>query len=379
MNPPVFRNILIALALTGCIEPYDPPTSKETPDYLVVDGFIDATANVVTVSLTHTMALNSTDGPLPVLGATVRLLVSDGSSFDVTDTFNGVYSASVPVSFEKQYTLYIQTAFGKEYQSDPIAVRQTPEIDSINYVMDQYGDLNINVNTHDVTGQSRFYRWRYEQTFMYRSQYASSYIIRAPNLVEPREPSEYIEICYKTDYLSRILVGTTKLLTEDVVINANLVKFSKGAFELSEKYSLLVKQQTLTEEAYDYWLNIKKTTESLGGLFDPLPGEVTGNIRSITDPGEPVIGYFNGSEVSEKRIFISKFDLPDGYSYFRYPYCDVDSILNESLGAVPVTTLLIAGIYPPGALRPIGYTTAPRSCIDCRLTGGVLTVPPFWE
>jgi hypothetical protein len=31
-----------------------------------------------------------------------------------------------------------------------------------------------------------------------------------------------------------------------------------------------VQQRALTKEAYDFWLQLKKTTESLGSLFDPF-------------------------------------------------------------------------------------------------------------
>jgi len=384
MKPVFTRNILPMLLLLvgtiGCIEPYDPPTGKNNPDFLVVDAFIDGTASSAYVKLTRTLALSSTEHPAPELNATVRLVVNDGTSFDLASSGPGIYEQFIPIDFEKRYTLYIVTSSGKEYQSEAITIKRTPAIDSINYFIDEYDELNINVNTHDPEASSRFYRWTYEQTFKYRSPLTSNYIKRPSGEITLREPSEFIDVCYKTDYLTRIIIGSSKLLTQDVIRDLTLLKFRKRSLEISEKYSILVKQQTLSEEAYDYWLNIKKTTETLGGLFDPLPGEVFGNIHCTTDPAEPVIGYFSGSQVTEKRIFISKFDLPNGFSYFEYPYCHIDSIPERFVGTISTSTYIIAGIYPPGSLRPTGFTISSPTCADCRsFGGGVLEKPDFWE
>lgn len=374
-----FRATFLSILVSGCLEPYTPPTSELNPDYLVVDAFLNATAGSVTVSLHRTIPLSSSDHGKPENDATVLLKDDDGTTYHLQAETDGLYLAYLAASTGKKYKLVIRTAAGKDYESDLININTTPDIDSINYFIDDYQELNINVNTHDPEGDSRFYRWDYEQTFEYRSQYASNYIMKADNQVLLREPSEHVHLCWKTDRATRIIVGTSKLLTRDIITNHNLAKFQKGSLEMSRRYSILVKQQTLTEEAYRYWYNIQKTTESLGGLFDPLPSEVTGNIRCVSDPKEPVIGYFSGSTISEKRIFIDINDLPSDFTYHEYDYCEVDSILLADLGNMSPSMLLLNGIYPPGALRPTGYTAVSSQCADCRSVGGVLTKPEFWN
>jgi hypothetical protein len=48
----------------------------------------------------------------------------------------------------------------------------------------------------------------------------------------------------------------------------------------------------------------------LGTIFDAQPTEITGNIRSLSDPAEKVIGFINAAPVQEARIFISKEEVP---------------------------------------------------------------------
>jgi hypothetical protein len=141
-----------------------------------------------------------------------------------------------------------------------------------------------------------------------------------------------------------------------------------------------VQQQTLTTEGYNYWSNLQKSTEQLGGLFDPLPSEVSGNIHCISNPSEKVIGFFSGGSTEEKRIFLLPRQLPEGMGYYNYrnPNCIADTILLADIPATDPATLLIDGIYPPGRML-IGYTTSYASCIDCKYLGGVTQRPDFWE
>jgi hypothetical protein len=143
---------------------------------------------------------------------------------------------------------------------------------------------------------------------------------------------------------------------------------------------MLVKQVALSEEGYNYWLNLYKTTENVGGLFDPMPGQVIGNIVNVQDPSEIVVGFFSAATVQEQRIFIDKDDLPERYSTYLSPQCLIDSIMLEDLRKYPDTKLLISTIYSQGGFPVLlGYTSTENSCIDCRTYGGgKLEKPDFW-
>ncbi len=50
--------------------------------------------------------------------------------------------------------------------------------------------------------------------------------------------------------------------------------------------------------------------ENAGTLFDPTPTAIPGNIYCIDNPEEPVLGYFEASGVSTRRVFINRDLMP---------------------------------------------------------------------
>ena len=129
---------------------------------------------------------------------------------------------------------------------------------------------------------------------------------------------------------------------------------------------------------------LKKNTESIGTLFDPLPTQLTGNIQCINNPSEPVIGYIGAYSIEEKRIFISKKELPENWKTITgYENCTrLDTVDNTpediaaqfgAEGSIPVYELLSQ--RGPGV---IGYLYSTKTCIDCRVRGTNVR-PAFWE
>jgi hypothetical protein len=373
--------IFILVLASACLEPYEPPTSKSNPEFLVVDAFLNTTPGrgAIEVTLSYTTPLNSSAGPAVDDYAAVELYNDAGNYIPLFWMGKGKYAVYGDLTTPNHtYKIHIKTGKGREYESDLISLTEAPPIDSVNHVIDA-GELEVNVNTHDPSGKSRFYKWNFIETWEYRSQYASGWILvdKTP-LLRPAELD--INTCWRTDTLKKIIVGTSNLLAEDLITNFNLIKIPEASLKLQRKYSILVQQQTLTPAAYDYWLSLQKSTESLGGLFDPMPSQVDGNIHSLNDPNEKVIGYFSGGTVAEKRIFIKADELPETFADYRPPLCQLDTVLNENLRLVYDPDALISAVYPPGFPVIIGYTTADKTCIDCRdLAGGVTTRPYFWE
>jgi hypothetical protein len=372
--------LCITVVVVDCVEPYDPPASASNPNFLVVDAFVDVNNGSASVKLTRTVPLASNELPAFENNAIVSLEDESGSIYQLNNTTSGTYNvSSLNLDLTKKYRLNVRTTSNKEYQSDFVEIKVSPEIDSISYFTDEYDQLNINVNTHDATGGSRFYRWHVVETWEYQSNYPSGYILR-DGIVYERPPAQGIHTCWRTDATTQIMIGTTQHLEQDIVVNYNLMKIPGGAFKIARKYSLLVQQTVLTPDAYEYWKNLKTTTEGLGGLFDPMPSQVVGNIRCISDPTEEVIGFFSGAYVSEKRIFITPDDLPEDFPEYRAPICLLDTIDIADLPKVTDPDALIFPIYPLGFPVVIGYATSDKKCIDCRaLAGGVTTRPSFWE
>lgn len=372
--------ILVMWTFAACIEPYDPSIDSGDINLLVVDGYLNASTGVATVRLSRTQPVKA-EGPATVeSGATLSIEDSKGGTYFLTEESAGLYRGDVVTNDpERLYRLNIHTDGNRQYTSDYIALLQTPPIDSLTWSIKNNG-VEIAVTSHDPAGTSTYYRWKSEETYQYHANSNSLFIFEGDEVVY-RPISESIFACWKGAELTDIKITSTSHLKESVVSRFPIIFIPQGSIKISVRYSALVQQQALTEEAYAYWHSLERSTEHLGGLFDPLPSEVVGNIRSLHNPAETIIGYFGGGTVQESRIFIQRNELPKEVtgSFNFNPNCEVDSVyLNELAEIHRPSTVLVDAIYSPfGAL--IGYTTTIVSCGDCRSLGGTTKRPDFWE
>jgi hypothetical protein len=379
--------LVLVLIPAGCLEPYAPPLSDQDVDILVVDGFLDSNEGTALVSLTKAVPLSSEDATATVSFATVTLYDDTGASFPLNEESAGQYRVSgVAVRQSAKYRIFIRTQAGNEYQSSLMGIYQTPPIDSVTWTTND-DELSVRVNTHDYTNATQHFRWSYEETWAYHAAVLSQYKVVGKQYMD-RTPEEYIFYCYKTQQSKNILIGSTERLSENIVSQAPLRFIRKGSQELSMKYSILVGQRGLSEEEYTYLDQLKKTTESVGGLFDPQPSQVPGNISRL-DPSSPIaIGFFGVGNTVKQRIFISSADLPRDFQLSPiqagcYPpdtvciFPTTVKICNVSEYDLNEGTTLGGAVYSGMSL--VGITLTSPGCADCRLEGGVLKRPEFWE
>ena len=377
--------IIIWLTVSGCLDKYQPPKVSDAPELLVVDGYLNSTDGTATVILSHSVSLASSEEPPAEQGAFVELQVENGQSYNLAEGNTGTYTIqNLTVDVNSRYRLSVRTIDGHEYVSDYVNIRQSPEIDSLTWEAGADG-LYINVNTHDPSGNTRYYRWDFVETWEYRSPIVSTFIVK-DNIIVPRSNDEYTYQCWRTLPSTKIIVATTDRLTEDRVSQFHINYIPRGDYRISVNYSPLVTQRAISAEEYTFWDQLRKTTETVGGLFDSQPGQVLGNIHPVNS-SDVALGYFTAGSATSKRFFVKRRDLPQ---YLQYQpivsFCEADTICvrppfkltcrsftdqlsgNEYIGS---------GIYS-GALQPVAYTLSSYSCTDCRARGGVLQKPEFW-
>jgi hypothetical protein len=377
-NPLVW---IVMLLMGSCVEPYFPEVLESPQDFLVVNGYLSANGRT-TVQLVRTQSLDATGLPPAERMATVIVESEQGERLGLHEINEGIYShPNLQLTLGAKYRLYIRTRNGREYASDYVEVLQTPVIGSVDW-QPSNDAIDVYVNTRDAANNTRYYRWDFEQTWQFKPALSTT-LIYENGRIRYREPSDkQISICWKSEPSTTIELTSTTKLAADVVSNYKLFSIPSRSEKLSIKNSILVKQYALTRDAYQYWEIVKKNTENIGTLFDPLPSQQTGNIRSLTNPGETVIGYVSAGVVQEKRIFIDSRDLPGEWRLFN-AVCSSDTMLLHEADirdyfeggyVVPVNA-----IFPPGAsMSPIGYTFAPAPCVDCT-TQGTNVKPSFWE
>ncbi|MEJ1241651.1 DUF4249 domain-containing protein [Chryseolinea sp. T2] len=378
-----FRLQPLAVALSclmGCLDPYPAPVSQSDLNLLVVDGFINASDQSANVRLTAALPLDTVAVPEVIDDARVFIERNDGAIVHLTGTGKGNYvTSSATWDMNAEYRLNITLASGENYRSDFITLIHTPNIDSIIFREDKNA-LGFYVNTHEPSGNGRYYKWDYDETWEHTSSFVSFYKLIGGEAIE-RSIDERIYICWSSLPSANILIYNTLNLSDDLVSNFKLSSVPAGSERLSRRYSINVKQRTLSKAEYEFWSKLRETTEELGGLFDPMPYAVTGNIHGENNDNV-VLGYFGGGEVKEQRIFVGLNDLPRNIANqtMRAP-CLPDEIQSVPLANLrvmsPVTTILLEPIYVQG-VGIVGYTFSHPSCADCRTQGGTTTIPDFW-
>ena len=360
----------LILIVYGCIEPFSPPEVNNPESFLVVDGFLNVGRDTSRITLRKTQNTNDDTRPVTEGGAQISAEAESGETYNFEDKGNGVYVLP-PVNFNMstKYRLHIRRSNGSEYLSDYVVVTKTPPIDSLTSKLDPSRNaMLIYVNTHDATNNTRFYRWRFEETFEYRAAYFSG-LVRDPETETIVARRDNINTCWSTLESKDIKLGSTIKLNQDVIkdLPVNIIDISTN--KLFFKYSILVRQYALSREAFEYWTDLAKTTQGTGSLFDPQPSQVTGNIKNVKDVKELVFGYFSAVTEEKQRIFLSP-------ALGRYPACVPPDTLEPADAYTSFGVLLNTYMDATGKNFVL---TSSADCADCRVQGGTTTKPSFWE
>ena len=360
--------------LFSCKEEYHPPLVATDKAFLVVEGFLNMGAGPTNIRLSQTTKLSEDLQVKPLDGAQLVVEGKDNSVRTLMNQAPGTYHApSLGIKAGMQYRLLITLPDGRKYRSEYVMAKDTPPIDSITWQRNEKG-VEVQVSAHDASNSTRYYRWEYEETWEIRSRYFAAYKYVAPRVVARDPVNENIYNCWRSQSSPSVLTGSTTQLDADVVARKPLLLIPNASEKLSVRYSILVKQYAIDQKGYEFFQAMKKNTESLGSIFDAQPSEVRGNIQSVSDPADIVIGYITASSVMEKRIFISNSQVQDwGYSMNCVTFevaNNPDSFKKYYPGLMP---------YEAHGDGPsiVGYYSADPACVDCTLRGTNIK-PLFW-
>lgn len=359
---------LLILLMGGCVDPYRPPEVTSPNSYLVVNGFLNsAPGTTSTISLSRTQNLTDTKAPTAETRAQVTIESQSKAIYALKEGNGGAYTLSgVTPQPGENYRLHIKTTKGVDYYSEYVPVTQTPPIDSISWRVENDG-LQINVNTHDPKNNTRYYRWEFDAAWEYTAFSNSSYEIKNNRIVER---AESILRCWTGESSTNIMTTSTTRLSKDVVSQFPLTFIPGSSVKIGVKYSMLVRQIALSQAGYEYYDQLAKITQNIGSIFDPQPSQITGNIRSTTT-AELALGFFRVGTVETKRIFISRNQLPLWRTNTGFSDCRIDTL--SSSDVIKFQPAIITNY------ESTSYLTTSSICVDCRLRGGVLKKPDFWE
>jgi hypothetical protein len=216
-------------------------------------------------------------------------------------------------------------------------------------------------------GYAKNYRWELQETWEYHAEYLIRYYIKDNARHDLGLTTDSLYYCWSANPVHEIYTGTITHVTEDSLARIPLRFVSNETSRLTVKYSLFIKQYSLSDTAYEYWNQLKKQHQEAGGLYEIQPQQIRGNIYNINNEDENVLGNFNVSGLSEKRVFVSeRFNFfPENYDCTPY---------------IPI-------VLPPSYKTPIWVILdkkgilylADQDCFDCTKSGGTTEKPDFWQ
>jgi Domain of unknown function (DUF4249) len=385
--------LLVISMLWGCKEIYDSTVKSPDTGYLVVEGAINSGIGTTIITLSRTTKLDTKKIQYEI-GAQVSIEGDDKSSVLLKETSNGKYTGTnLTIIKSKKYQLKINTKNGEKYLSDFVAVNTNPPIDSITWEREKNG-LQMYINTHDPTNNTRYYQWEYIETWEYHADKTSAVKYELSNPVVgvptykavfrfPKTPGTIdpkLFFCWGTQANANIILGSTAKLSQDVIYQP-IAFIPAESYQLSELFSINIRQISWTKEGFEFLEKIKKNTEKTGSIFDAQPSEIKGNIYCISNPTKPAIGYVTICPIQEKRYFIHHSEVPNwGY---RPLYCTVDTLTNnnkaiyEKNGTSKIPTEN-GPCFGCEATDIKTFYAADPICVDCLLKGGTNIKPSFW-
>jgi len=367
----------LAVPQLRCIRKYNSPYTSPATGYLVVEGYICGNGPTQ-FTLSRTIPLPG-DSAIPMeTGAKVQVEGNDNTVFPLAQQGSGIYGIdTLSLNPAAQYRLRINASDGEQYLSDYVPYVATPPIDSISWVYNSAG-VNIYANTHDPSGNIRYFQWDYTETWQYTSAEFSIFMYDATDTtVVPRPiPADQIYNCWMADNSTRIILGNSAKLTQADIYDQPIIFIPIATQRLSVLYTIMVRQYGLTEAAYNFLYMMEQNSEALGTIFDPQPSQLTGNIQCLTNPSEPVVGYVSAGAAQQQRIWISPAQVPQ-WSYV-YACTAGDRVVPQ----IKDTLFDFFNYYeyiPVSQPKPNGpYLANGSGCIDCRLQGGTTQEPAWW-
>ena len=395
---------LIIFLLTGllctCIDPYNIEFRK-SETLLVVDALLTDEENSYYVSLSRTNAIQSED-PSMVTGASVSISEINGISVILQESSPGIYktdSLTFKGRIGNSYTLSIVTPEGNAYESEACLMYPVDQIERIYYDKDQEiqnngteirNGIRIFIDS-ETTGGSSFVRWIYNESW--------KILVPDPKKYDYLNDSTIIEapvkhICWGNNTSDEIIIQSTAAGSENKIEKESILFIdSENSNRFLIRYSIEVKQLSLSQKEFGFWDQMRQINNAGGDIFDKQPFPVTGNIRNINNPDEPVLGYFQVSAVNRKRIYINRDEIakleipvymyecsrivlgPDDYPPPLVPGggMSFDKIYRMYSG--PVYSFIEPIYDQTGELKKLVFSK--NECADCTKTGD-LSKPYFW-
>ena len=371
--------VVFLIFLKGCIEPFSPEISEDQ-EALVIEGTLTNEKGYQEIIISRASEYTMPQ-KIFVEGCLVEVIDDAGLAIQYIEGDPGHYMGWISSDFAsagKTYQVHVITPDGREYLSTPDTMLSCPNIESLYYEVEIQETENNDFPLYGIQFYTNLYAPE-EYASHFRISFKETWEYNTPYLIRYYYVGYIVDLGHETDSLHRcwfidmpvheiFTITNSNLDRSKIIKRIPLLYVSNETNRIKVAYSLLMTQYSLTEQAYNYWEEIKKQSQESGGLYEHQPYQIRGNIFNVDDSNENVLGYFFVSAIKQKRIIVSQL--------FDFKINDYDCKL------IPLGISNPLGFYGPTEW-PVYLTSdrramAPDVCFDCTATGASLEKPDYW-
>ncbi len=389
--------LVILTCFSGCVQPFE-VDFPENDRILVISGVLTNADKTHYVNISYTRSLNDDFETPELIEADVSIEDEFGNSVSYLEEGNGRFVS--PVGFKAEIGVKYQLRVlheGQVFLSEQVKLVTPTEIDEVHWGPKDVIDPDLEQVVRGAQffidseeSQNKYFRYEWEGTHIIYPPFSATHEVINRQIVE----IDFVPTpCYSTGYSNKLLLASTIGLSQPRVLDVPINFIAETDSKLRHAYSLLVRQYSLTESAYNYYKQLKENNESSGSFFDAQQGSIVGNIKNDSDPESLVLGYFEVSgETSKRRKFTRGADFQKQIATAPFPFfcgeiivCDesgecgditegtpAEAIENITLGYADYIYQLDTSAMPPSAF------IQRRGCTDCSYYASTDT-PDFWN
>jgi hypothetical protein len=385
-NLPAHLLWMVFLLLSSCIEEYHPDDAELKTGTLVVQTLLNNKPGEQTVIISRSSTLVYPEFD-PVSGCHVEVHSMDGDIREFEEFRPGCYVFNQKDNFfriNEEYRLIFLTPAGTHYESEFEKLHQAPDINSIYYTVENHPTsdpdeheegIQVYMDFEIEKEHGRYLRWKVTESYEIHNPEYEAKIFDLDRRLKLLPDSSSWRKCWITLDVPEIFTLDLEHVEGETYKKMPLIYVNTESRRLNIRYSILVEQMALSQSAYHYWSELAKNSQSGGSLFDSQPALSPGNICSLDDENELVIGYFSVSGVDEKRIFIE--DLPGLKTQHNPDYCKPGEYPRGLYYWHPANLPVYLGLKVVEGY--ITYGLVNKYCVDCRdYKGSSHVKPDYW-
>ncbi|MGC6432119.1 MAG: DUF4249 domain-containing protein [Jejuia sp.] len=330
--------------------------------------------------------------------ANVRIEDSNNNVYSFTNANEGVYYSDNEFRAETgiSYKLIVETQDGRRYMSNNEILPGSAQIERVYaelVVLNGKEGVQVLVDTNDNLGNANFFRYEYEETYQIVAKHFYPFDLVISDVTGSGDTIEYSlrtesrpenqRVCYLSSNSNEIIITSSNGLAEQKISQFPVRFISADDDIIRDRYSILVKQYVQSADANNYYKVLRNLSSDESLLVDKQPGFIQGNVFSLNDVNEKVIGFFEVSSVTSKRIFFNYEDfgllippyfVPCNISVWRY--ASVGPPVNERLRLYED---IVENGYKYFGMEEEGeYSVVRPECGDCTSFASNVK-PDFWE